>query len=89
MRELKNSYNNVDIVNFYKNKEPKYATDHGTFISYDNTGLKGDVAEWVRNGGTEGITRVHYVNYDGKIPKGVKIISAIGFNKNGYLYDNN
>ena len=38
---------NIKIVNFYKS-EVRYAVYNKDFILYDNTGLKGEVAEWAK-----------------------------------------
>ena len=60
------------IINFYRSPS-RYAVDMGDWILFDNTGLKGETAEWAR------------IHIDGKWPKQLVRYTSIDVNIARYL----
>ena len=71
-----------NIVIFHRS-EPKYATFVGDKIMYDNTGLKGEVAEWTRRN-WDSIEKclVSGSNFKESFKACNKVIYAVGFRRN-------
>lgn len=81
------------VLNFTR-KPLKYAVQKDGWILYDNTGLKGDAAEWAREWVDSGrleaegwLQRVHTPRGESPVPEVVgectKVVYAIGFERNG------
>ncbi|APC92134.1 MULTISPECIES: FAD-dependent oxidoreductase [Francisella] len=73
-----------DIANFYR-QPLRYAVNMGDWILYDNSGLKGETAKWVRENISQNLdNRVkRYLSTDEEINKHLhkynKVIYAVGF----------
>lgn len=73
------------IVNFYLSPV-RFAIEHENWTLFDNTGLKGSTADWVREHITgtppQNVTRLLASpdNIDKRLPECNKVIHAIGFN---------
>ena len=90
--------NTKKIINFYRSP-CRYAVDMGDWILFDNTGLKGQTAEWAREH-IDGIWPNNLVRYTSNesnlthyLPECDKVIYATGFTKRNTLaisdYDHN
>lgn len=72
------------VMNFYRSP-CRYAIDQGSWILFDNTGLKGDTATWARDNidGVLPANLVRYVSNDTNIarylPECQHVIDAVGF----------
>ncbi|AJI50392.1 pyridine nucleotide-disulfide oxidoreductase family protein [Francisella tularensis subsp. holarctica] len=73
-----------DVANFYQ-QPLRYAVNMGDWILYDNSGLKGETAKWVRENISQNLdSRVkRYLSTDEEINKHLhkytKVIYAVGF----------
>ena len=71
-----------NIVNFYKS-EIKYAVFYDDWILYDNTGLKGDVAEWTKtNINRFKSVQINDPSFNEIFKSCNKILYAVGFQRN-------
>ena len=72
------------VINFYRNPL-RYALDHGDWILYDNTGLKGRIATWAKEKidgkDFEGLLRVESTaeNIERYLPRCSRVIYGVGF----------
>ena len=72
------------VINFYRNPL-RYALDHGDWILYDNTGLKGKIATWAKEKidgkDFEGLLRVESTaeNIERYLPRCSRVIYGVGF----------
>ena len=71
------------VINFY-NKPLRYAVDNGDCILYDNTGLKGEAAEWARKNINIPNDRLFRTTSDQSsverfLPECSKVVYAVGF----------
>ena len=72
------------VINFYRSPL-LYAVDHGDWIMYDNTGLKGKTAEWARQDmerlPTERLLRVPVddLTIQQYLPQCTKVVYGVGF----------
>ncbi|CEG57138.1 FAD-dependent oxidoreductase [Legionella fallonii] len=74
------------VINFYRSP-CRYAIDMGDWILFDNTGLKGQTAEWAREN-IDGVLPANLVRYNTSqpnisryLPECDKVIYAVGFEK--------